>query len=609
MINLLITLSVLLIFAYYICEIFKTTFGKAIPFSFVLICIIQFIAALSGKLSNFKYALILFLGIMIIHLFLRGYKNKFKNFINKDYFSMSLLVFILLFCYLYLNTSNMAISNIDDMGYWGTRLDDMFRNDSLYSVNSYVVYGGKGYPPFTHLLEFGLAKLLGGLSDGNVIFALSSFCYSFFMPLFDRFKFNSKDIIYSIIQFIGIIVLMLCISLNPTNNNPSYIFNSIYVDWLLSIALMYGFYVTYNFKFEKIFDYISIGMVTFVLIFTKQIGLALALLLCVTLFMKMVLDKKINFKSIIIFILICVVIPFLIYYSWSSFANYILTGASNNTISGSLPIGSGFVSGTVSNSDNIKKIMDFFIFSIREPVMLHPIKLSYFAIVIIVTVGLVVFGKINKEKISFYLIPIFYFLGSIGYALGIELSYINLFSDGDTYPLFGRYMQTYTYFGLLLILVLLYDKLNAKKISIILMLSSCLCINPDSIESFIYNPNRIIYREKERTLICSWIDKEYNYQPILVVNQTDMVYLNLFKRMFGEKGENVTYKQFMSEDDVNTFKRYLNENDYIIIGDSNDLFNKLWSEITDIPPYNSTLYKIIKDNNGLSLEMVYTWEN
>lgn len=607
MIDLIITLFILLFITYYICDILHTKFGKVIPLSYCVIVIIQYVAAITGKLSSFKYVLIGFLFLMLIHLLFRHRKNLKELYQNKYFFSVSMIVFVLLFIYLHFNLSNVYIQNVDDLGYWGTRLDDMFRNDSLYTVDKFVPYPGKAYPPFTHLLEFGMAKLLGGLNDHNVILALSSCTCSFFMFIFDKFEFNADGLIKSVVLFIGMIVLTLCISLNPTNNNPSYIFNSIYVDWLLSVALMYGFYQIYKFGYNEIYDYVCLGIVSFVLIFTKQIGLALALLLYATLLIKMFFDKQISIKNIAKFLIISIVIPVMIYYSWNVYASLIF----NNTVGGissSIPVDESFISGGFSSTAAIKQIIDFFVFTLYEPVMMHPIRLSYFIIILSVTVALIVYGRINKEKLSYYVIPVFYFLGSIGYALGIELSYISLFADGNTYPLYGRYMQTYTYFGFLLVFVLIYEKIKKKEQFLIPLLASCLFVNTKSIDTFIYNDNRELFRAEERQLIREWVDNEYNYQNIVVINQTDIRYRNLMIKLFGEKGENADYVQFFKDKNVQDMIDLLSDYEYILIGDSDNHFIEVWNQITDVPAYNSTLYKITNDGSGIKLEMVYVWE-
>lgn len=604
--GLIIALLVLLLITYCLCDLLSVKFGKAIPISYCVLVLIQYAAALSGRLSNFKYILFVSLGVCVVFLVFKYHKN-LKGLYNKNFFSISLIVFILIFIYLHFNLSNVYIQNIDDLGYWSTRLDDMFRNDSLYTTENYVVYPGKAYPPFTHLLEFGLSKLLGGLNDHNIIFALSSFTCSLFMFVFDKFDFNLDDIFKAIITAAGIIVLMLCVSLNPTNNNPSYIFNSIYVDWVLSAVMMYGFYHIYKFKYDELSSYICVGVASFVLIFTKQIGLALALLLNVTLLVKIILDRELSIKNIFRYIALCIVIPFAIYYSWNLYANLVFS-VGDNAVSSSLPIDGSFVSGGFSNVDKIKSIIDFFIFSIYEPVMTNPINLSYFAIILFVTTILVIYGIMNKEKISYYTIPLFFFLGSVGYALGIKLSYMALFTDGETNPLFGRYMQTYTYFGFLLVFIMMYEKLNKKSFLCLILFINCIFVNVDSIDTFLYKNNREIFRKEEREAIKEWIDNEYNYQYIAVINQTDMRYKNLMVKLFGDKGENVSYKQFTVYDDLDDLKELLKNNEYIIICDSDDYFNGLWAKITDLPPYNSTLYRIISDGYAIRLEMMYIWE-
>ncbi|MGN1054758.1 MAG: hypothetical protein ACI4P1_05720, partial [Erysipelotrichaceae bacterium] len=384
-------------------------------------------------------------------------------------------------------------------------------------------------------------------------------------------------------------------------------FNSIYVDWLLSFALMYGFYLIYRFNYKGVSDYVFIGMASFVLIFTKQIGMALALLLYATLLIKMFFDKEFSIKNFVKFFIISLVIPVMIYYSWNVYASLVF----NNTLGGlssSIPVDESFISGGFSSASAIKQIIDFFVFTLYEPVMMHPIRLSYFVIILAVTVSMIIYGRINNERLSYYVIPAFYFLGSIGYALGIELSYISLFADGETYPLYGRYMQTYTYTGFLLVFVLVYEKISKKEQLLIPLFASCIFMNIKSIDTFVYNDNRELFRAEERQLIGEWVDNEYNYQNIVVINQTDIRYRNLMIKLFGEKGENADYVQFFKDKNTQDMIDLLSNYEYILIGDSDNHFIETWNQITDVPAYNSTLYKITNADSGIELEMVYVWE-
>lgn len=82
------------------------------------------------------------------------------------------------------------------------------------------------------------------------------------------------------------------------------------------------------------------------------------------------------------------------------------------------------------------------------------------------------------------------FLGAIGNALGVFLAYITLFSDGDTMSLYGRYMQTYTYFGILLLAYLVFLDFELRAKYFVYIAINMLFVNTNSINNLLYIENK-----------------------------------------------------------------------------------------------------------------------
>ena len=619
MIRLLFTLFVILYFSYFICDSFNISFGKSVPIVYVYITLIQYFAALLGKLSYFKYFLLLSLVFITVCLYSKYKFDIRRYFKNKKYFIPSVIIFVIVFSYLYFLLNNVELSNIDDLGYWGTRLKDMFRNDSLYaeSVGGYAVFDGIGYPPFTHLLEISFMKMMGGFDYSYALLALSSFSFSFFLPLFDEYKFEIKDSIKIVFMLFGIFCLLLSVQQNSTNENKSLIFNSLYVDWLLSIVLMYGFYTIYTNNFDEIISYINLCMCGFVLIFTKQIGAALFLLLLATALIHLILTNNINYKNITKYIIFVVIIPLFVFLTWKIYSHIVFNVEVIASLETSNFANIGIEGKNIANimydcfgEQNINTIKKFILFYFNETIIRYPFEASYFVVTTSIFSILLVIGISCKKEKNYYVIPCMYYLGSVAYALGILLAYLFEFGyDGTTMPLFGRYMQTYSYFGLLLAMYILFNNNKNKNHIIIVSIVCSLFVNIGSLDTIVYKKNRINYRENEISKINNWIQHEYNYEPMIVVNQTDMVYLSLFKNTFEEKNRNITYKQFTKEDSLESFEEMLSKNEFILIGDFDMIFKDyFWSKLSNVNPYNNSLYKIINNDGQYSFELIYTWD-
>lgn len=107
----------------------------------------------------------------------------------------SVIIFVLFFIYMYINLQNVDLSNIDDLGLWGSRIKDMMRTDVIYTNEQYTSFGVPSYPPFTHMLEVLFCKILGGFNESYAILSISMFSISFLLPLLDKFKWDIKGIL------------------------------------------------------------------------------------------------------------------------------------------------------------------------------------------------------------------------------------------------------------------------------------------------------------------------------------------------------------------------------------------------------------------------------
>ena len=353
---------------------------------------------------------------------------------------------------MYINLQNVGLSNIDDLGLWGSRIKDMMRTDVMYTNEQYTAFGVSSYPPFTGMLGVLFCKILGGFNESYAILSMSMFSISFFFPLLDKFKWDIKGIFASISTFILSVLITLCVSQNSSMAYESFVYNSLYVDWLLSFALASSFYKIYNFDFNSVFDYLFIGVNCTVMILTKQIGIALVLLVVATLLLKLLFDKNKNKQSFIKYFTLSALLPIIVFVIWRWYLSLFI---------GKTSIDGGMISNasnTLSNDidtalNTIKLFVEAFF---NRDIMVHPIELSYFWLIIIIVFVLSIFGIIKKKDKTYYLTTLMYFLGSLGYALAILLSYLFIFGyEGTTLAMYGRYMQTYTYAGVIIVLMLM----------------------------------------------------------------------------------------------------------------------------------------------------------
>lgn len=605
MIRLLASLLLILFISFLFVIITNKKIGKMIPLTYIFLTAAMWVCSFFEQLSLFKYTLII--GIVILFIIssylLLSKKRNIKNVID-NFIRPSLLIYIFIYLALYNLVLNIGINNIDDYYFWGLKLKDMQINDVLYSNTIEQVIGNTTYPPFPFLMEMSFIKLFGQFNPSIAIFALSTFTISFFIPLFDDM---GKNIIKIIVGIIAVVCTILVVQVNPSMINDSLIINSLYVDWILSILLAYGFYCIYDFNQSDTFDSINIGVIASTLIMFKQIGLALALLLAVTLFIYLFIrDKKINNKALIVIIL-----PLLVYAIWKvQLSNYV---GNYSTVSG---ITNGLQGVGEANSDELgyytTVINSFLKAYFNEPIIYRPIKLSYFILTIMITLVLFLLGIKNNDKKYYYSISLMYFLGSLGYALGILLSYMFLFPEYEAVivALFGRYMQTYTYFGIALVVMILFrtrKKIYGLAICVLVLM---IFIEPKSIDILIHGNGNDSIKVMEPN-IQQYFTEEYNDEPMIVINQNNLLYRFMIYYNAYDNNQYITYHQVKGENALENFISLLEKNNLVYIGDYDDEFNNVWKQISDTEPYNHTLYRVVNDDskNGFEFEMIYCWDS
>lgn len=596
MIKLSLLFFVIICFCLFFVVILNIGFGKSLPLSIALLFLVSFLCNFFGKLSFYKYILLILILLIAIFLFYRFRKNKDYSSYISLFFNPSLLIFTIFFIYLYLNSLNKGLTNIDDLSYWSPIIKN------IVDTNSFLMYRqmASAYPPFTTWTLSLICYMLGGYSEHHLLFGMALLLISFIIPIFDRFKFKKEDILKIIVTLCTVIALTLTV--NAIDDQNIFLFNSVYLDWIMALMYAYSFYLIFTFK-NTYSDYLNFGIIATAFLFTKQLSLPLFLILVFSLMVKLLITKTIKFKKLLL-VVICILVFYiawnLIYFKYSS----------RNVISDSIEA-LDLISKTLFTDKNITTLKDFTNQVFTRNIIFHPFGLSYFTFNSILFVFSLVAVYLGDRKKENYIEAILFYAGSIGYALVMGLSYISMFPDGETIPMFARYMQVYT-FAYLTLVVLLYISLNIGVIKrTILLIIVCFFVEPLSINTININ-NKIEFYETERKEIERFIKEEYKGENILIISQTKLNISGIITSMFKESSYYGVYRLTLTEKpkiELESFVNYLQYFDYIFISDYDDYFAKnYWYKITDLPLYNMTLYKINKSDNGFEFEYVYVWE-
>lgn len=360
---------------------------------------------------------------------------------------------------------------------------------------------------------------------------------------------------------------------------------------------------------KKINIFYIFTSITVVLI-SKQVTPALALM-CLFVFILKTIYKK-EFKKNWIFIIICIFISFGFWHLWFIIRNINIENFINS------------VNTSASEVEPIVEIDDSYYLSIIKNynhAILHSpiisffgIKLHYFVLNILITIALFIVLKFkaklsNPENIIYC---VTYVLGFIGYAFMMVYLYMTVFGEWDATNLasFERYMGTIIYLGISLLIMLVFSFSSGYKskiaITIVLLcmtnIANLAMLNPENRYNYKENiQNKELFRQIEE-----FIKPE---DKVLVVSQTRDYFIEIYVRYlypdidieytslnFNEYDKNY-YKDFEFEE----WQDYYSNYDYVYTYNTDEIFYRdFWKGRQKEDLLNDRLYSV----NGKELTLV-----
>ena len=600
-------LLVLFVFLnYFLILVTDLSFGRSVSLSYITCVFLLFLSTVVSSFSMFKYFLILFFVVMLA-LSISRKRLTAEKLIHAaiSMFKPGFAVFTLLFFWLYYVDRNAELTMIDDFLRWGGMVRDCMTNNVLYTTELPVMIKAGSYPPFTTLICVLFNKAAGYYSESWSLFGVGSFCIALTMPVADRLEWKKSHILWMIMLPFLIILVLLGVQMDAHMQYPAFIFNCTYVDWVMSLLTASGLYQVVIFE-DRAEDYFSFCLTMSALLLTDRIGFAFAMLCAGTLFFRILMTRQMNQKSFIKFVVFCLGVPALIYGCWYVYVQgFIRSGAA---IAPAELLHNAAESPDVSYRDIVKE--NYLRALTTDPVMTRPFKLNYVGTILLLVALLFLYGMYRKDRVV-QTVAVLFAVGGAAYALTMLVGYMYLLSEYEATGLaaYGRYMQTYTYAGYVTFLMLMLKGLCFKEGTTAAVVG-LLCLEPLSLSTILPKTEADAYRASERSHYENYIRNEYNGERLLVVNQTDMEDRQFIRYLFGADGSNVSY--FQGNDFINSrlenFTERLEKNELILIAEYDDIFyERYWSALTDEELYNTSIYRIIKKENGFDFEPIYIW--
>ena len=412
----------------------QTNYGKSLPLIFTSSVLLLYLSQIIFKSFLIGFYLLLILALLGLYLSIKKIKD--KDFLNR-YLTNGFYLFIIIFMVLALYNYKREFNVYDEFSHWGHFVKSMYYSNEFYSFDS-VSFAHKEYPPFFSLFELLWCYLSNSFNEAIITLSIHVFEVStLFVYYADSYK---KDIKKTLVLML--ISALLMASFDYQENT----LGSIYVDYPIMLYYVYLFLLTLKVKDNVLYDYILFVISLSMFLLTKQVSIALylvILLLFVCLYFNKTKEFFIKLSSIIIF-------PLLTYKSWSLvIRNIDVFKQFDISIRDVLSLSNGLSDIQASTSSNYLSAL------IKTGLTNGPLKLPYVLLCVIVLILLTLFIKDNiRTKASIISSIIVSF---VGYALLMYVMYMFCFSEQEMNRLasYTRYMGSFVTASLIITLLLI----------------------------------------------------------------------------------------------------------------------------------------------------------
>lgn len=596
----------------------KRKVGVCFPLTIIVITFAMYGSQYMFGTFKIAYHLILIAAVLgiswIIYLIIL---NKGMHFFSIGFISFSLIFFLFVVI-----DYKRSFSLFDEYYHWGMMVKEQLRLDSFYSVNESNLWIHKDYPPFVPLFQTFWCKFSNGYSEMNVSVAMHVMALSFVCPQISESIVNNKktNLLFSaLIAFSTIIAIFLLMLFFDgwTPKVSSSILNDVF------IGLLFGAIIIHIIRsdFSHVFDWFYLASLYCFIIMTKQVGISFILVGSFLQVLRIILldnYKYRRYKSILFLILI-LVLPLLLYYSWN---NYIEHFSIWKQFDLSKIDFKQYIDTFLLPDDSLKhKTLSNFIKAIFDKqINLNAVfPLTFFSSQVLVGALCYLLSK-RKPKESFILCFTL-ILGSLGYAFMMSILYLFTFNEIEMTNLasYERYMDSYV-LGEIVGIFAVFLQNDSQKINhqvkiicfyvcllLVLAPSNCYYLVPEY-----FRKNNDKTYENDGKILNRIIPKESNVLVIYDGNRVGpswygayQVYLTYYcpdKKIFHQDLDIFTWNMNI-ESFQNQLINDMKMNDYLFIRDTNESLTDFLIQQTNLEAVNNySLYKISFDEKTIFLQ-------
>ncbi len=625
----------------------KEKFGTTLPFTFIMSSVVMYVSQYVFHTFNVGFVILIILVLLVIPYLLiyirKGSGRTGADYIAENVLSTGFITFLMIVGIFLIIDYGSTFGKWDELSHWGVMVKEMLRLDSFYSVDASTLSWHKEYPPMIQCFELLWVKLCGAYSETAM--RMSIHVLMFVLPvvwladnidILDRnaskvdARSKNTGVSSKIRDSFMMLLLILALIIMINSFDGENVFITIYQDFCYPMFYIYAMLLVLTGSvWKNLFAAVSFVTALSGLIMTKQMGIAFYGILMWTLIGSILIEKdnsdsKVSIRKSLVIIITSIVIPALIYISWSRYTKGLgLVGQfdlSSITVSGVVNdlLGSGS-----SEAYEISRIYFGYIFSRSIFVGINGISVTYFGVFVFSVVLLIGLGVVIKSEFKrLMLLCSSCIIGTLGYAFTMLILYMYCYPSEEPAVCYERYMGTYVLSELILLLLVVLLVLRNKYISgkiscnnaILLCLIVVTVVFAD--KSHLMNLRPAIMKSTDKAEKYSrFADELSEYaeagSTVLIIDddqgyRRNYIHYYLNDRFIDIRFPDIYNADFSNEEFAEYFLSCLSEDDYLYMVNNNDDLNDLLGQYTDDGELESKgIYSIgIGSDGELSLDLL-----
>ena len=625
----------------------KEKFGTTLPFTFIMSSVVIYVSQYVFHTFNVGFVILIILALLVIPYLLiyiwKGSGRSGADYITDNVLSTGFITFLMIAGIFLIIDFGSTFGKWDELSHWGVMIKEMLRLDLFYSVDASTLSWHKEYPPMIQCFELLWVKLCGAYSETAM--RMSIHVLMFVLPVawiadnidilaikfdksFDNNKSNNNGVSSKICDSFMILLLILTLIIMINSFDGENVFITIYQDFCYPMFYIYAMLLVLTGSVWKN-SFAAVSFVTTLsgLIMTKQMGIAFYGILMWTLIGSILIEKdnsdsKVSIRKSLVIIITSIVIPALIYMSWSRYTKALgLVGQfdlSGITVSG---VVNDLLGNGSSEAYEISRIYFGYIFS--RSIFVGAAWITYFGVFVFTIILIVGLGLVFKDEFKrLMLLCSSCIIGTLGYAFTMLILYMYCYQNEAPAVCYERYMGTYVLSELILILLvvlmILRDKYIFGKISYNNAILICLILVTVVLadKSNLMNLRPAIMKSTDKAEKYSrFADELSEYaeagSTVLIIDDDqgycrNYIHYYLNDRFIDIRFPDIYNADFSNEEFTEYFLACVAEDDYLYMVNINDDLKALLGQYTDEGELESKgIYSISVGSDGeLALDLL-----